>query len=339
MSLIPSVPLPYFLSFRAMLGGGRRKGRDLPLMPKGTKQLGMNCNCMWFTLSLILALPLPMQAQDYIYETNNNTITIIQYIGSVDSVTMPSRISGLPVVSIGQHAFHCLPQAAAHIMDARMKWVFSGCALTSITIPDSVTNIGFRAFDDCTNLTSVTIPDSVTGMGWWAFNECTRLTNITLPNRITDIQNGVFCGCTSLKSVTIPKSVKRLREGAFWDCHNLTSVAIPDGVTSIENYVFSNTSLTNVALPNSVAAIGGKAFGDCKSLVNVTVGDGVSSIGLGAFSNCTRLASIYFQGNAPSLGKDVFFGDNATVYYRSGTTGWGKTFGGLPTAEWSGKLP
>jgi hypothetical protein len=292
---------------------------------------------MLLLFSLLVALPLPIQAQDYIYETNNNAITVIQYIGSPDVVTMPSTINGLPVVAIGQHAFGCLPHNAMYAIDSRMKRSYSGCALTSITIPNGVTNIGFRAFSDCTNLTSVTIPDSVISMGWWAFNECISLTSITLPNGITDIQNGTFYGCTSLTSVSIPKSVTRVREGAFWDCRNLVSVTIPDGVTLIENYVFCDTSLTNATLPNSVSVIGGKAFGDCKSLINVTVGNSVSTIGLGAFSNCTKLTSIYFQGNPPSLGKDVFFGDPATVYYRSGTTGWDKTFGGLPTAQWTEK--
>ena len=54
-----------------------------------------------------------------------------------------------------------------------------GCnSLTSITIPNSVTSIGGRAFSNCTGLTSVTIPNSVTSIGGGAFRDCNRLTSI-----------------------------------------------------------------------------------------------------------------------------------------------------------------
>ena len=53
------------------------------------------------------------------------------------------------------------------------------------------------------------------------------------------------------------------------------------------------------------------------------------------FYRCTTLAGVYFRGNAPSLGQDVFTGDsNTTIYYLPGTTGWTSTFGGRPTALW-----
>jgi len=65
------------------------------------------------------------------------------------------------------------------------------------------------------------------------------------------------------------------------------------------------------------------------------MGGSVTSIGDGAFSACVSLMGVYFNGNAPSLGSSVFSDDNnATVYYLPGTTGWGATFGGRPTALW-----
>ncbi|MDY3108850.1 MAG: leucine-rich repeat domain-containing protein [Lachnospiraceae bacterium] len=50
------------------------------------------------------------------------------------------------------------------------------CLNKSVTIPDSVTNIGHNAFSGCTSLTSITIPDSVESIGWWAFKGCWKLT-------------------------------------------------------------------------------------------------------------------------------------------------------------------
>jgi hypothetical protein len=85
-----------------------------------------------------------------------------------------------------------------------------------------------------------------------------------------------------------------------------------------------------------VTSIGSNAFYGCTSLTSVTIPAGVTYIGDYAFYGCTSLVSVYCQGNAPSLGADVFATatghDPATVYCFPGTTGWSSTFGGLPTA-------
>jgi len=108
-------------------------------------------------------------------------------------------------------------------------------------------------------------------------------------------------------------SVTHLGEDAFSDCATLTSVVIPDSVTSI----------------------GGGAFRGCTSLTNVTIGNSVASIGNAAFAGCSSLTSVFFQGRPPSLEGGAFYEANrVTVYYLPGTTGWGSTFGGRPTALW-----
>jgi hypothetical protein len=56
-------------------------------------------------------------------------------------------------------------------------------------------------------------------------------------------------------------------------------------------------------------------------------------------AQCVKLAGVYFKGNAPSLGMDVFGADTTTVYYLPGTSGWGPTFGGRPTALWNPQVP
>lgn len=87
--------------------------------------------------------------------------------------------------------------------------------LTSVTIPNSVTNIGNDAFCKCTGLTSVTIPDSVTSIGGQAFEYCSGLKSIKIGNSVTSIGEDAFCGCPGLTSVTIPESVKKIGENAF----------------------------------------------------------------------------------------------------------------------------
>ena len=71
----------------------------------------------------------------------------------------------------------------------------------SVTIPNSVTSIGYEAFYGCTGLTSITIPNSVTSIGYEAFSRCTGLTSVTIGNSVTSIGSYAFYACTELTSI------------------------------------------------------------------------------------------------------------------------------------------
>ena len=88
-----------------------------------------------------------------------------------------------------------------------------------LSIPDSVTTIGERAFSDCSNLTSVTIPDSVTTIGEGAFSWCESLTSVTIPDSVTTIGNGAFYICSSLTSVYCKPTTPpvALISYSYWD--------------------------------------------------------------------------------------------------------------------------
>ena len=117
---------------------------------------------------------------------------------------------------------------------------------------------------------------------------------------------------------------------------------IPDGVTSIGDEAFYVCSrLTSVVIPDSVTGIGNYAFWVCDGLTNVTFGNNVMGIGPNAFTFCANLRWLYFRGNAPRLpyiSWQVFSGDPGTVYYLPETTGWGASYGGLPTALWQPRI-
>ncbi|WP_276692298.1 leucine-rich repeat domain-containing protein, partial [Ruminococcus callidus] len=169
-----------------------------------------------------------------------------------------------------------------------------GCkSLTSITIPDGVTSIGYEAFCGCKSLTSITIPDGVTSIGHCAFYGCKSLTSITIPDSVTSIGYRAFYECENLTSITIPNSVTSIGDCAFSECTSLTSITIPDSVTSIDEYAFSGcTNLTNITIPDSVTSIGNGAFNRCRSLTSIIIPDSVTSIGDRAFEDCTSLTSI-----------------------------------------------
>jgi hypothetical protein len=320
---------------------------------------------------LLLAAPAVVQGQ-FSYSINaDNTITITSYTGAGGAVTIPDTITGLPVISIGEEAFaYCTSLSSVAIGSSVTnigEEAFVGCSSLgtftvdvlnsfyssangvlfdksetmlvefpggvggSYTIPRSVTTIGDYAFDGCC-LNTIIIPGSVTSIPDYAFAYDYKLTNVTIPGSVTSIGEVAFEYCTNLTSLAIPDSVTNIAEGAFAET-SVTSVTIPGGVTSIGEYLFDGcTRLTNVMIERGTS-IGQSAFQDCSSLTSVTIPGGVTNLNDGAFEGCTNLSSVYFIGNAPSVGLDVFYGDNnATVYYVPGTIGWSSRFGGLPAA-------
>ena len=157
------------------------------------------------------------------------TGTITKYIESDTVVVIPSKINGVTVETIGHAAFE-------------------RSAVTSVTIPDSVTAILDRAFANCFQLTNISIPNSVTSIGFSAFEHC-----------------------TSLKSITLPSSLRNISMFLFHNCSQLTTIQIPDSVLSIQDYAFGNCiSLETIHIPVSVTSIGNRAFAGCPSSMTVT---------------------------------------------------------------------
>ncbi len=253
---------------------------------------------------------------------NGTTAEITDYAGSGGAVVIPKTIDGYPVTSI------CYRALENHV------------SITSITIPDSITNIGTQAFLYCVALTSinvdsnnpyyasvngvlynkgittliewpagkttVTIPESVTSIGDFAFSGCISITSVTIGNRVTSIGHNAFESCTSLSFVWIVGSgATRIGDNAFSDCTSLTSITIGSGVTSIGDF----------------------AFEYCTSLTSITIGSGVTSIGYFAFYYCTSLTAVIFDGHAPAAGDSWAFGpfylDNYLIaYYHVGASGF-----------------
>ncbi len=184
------------------------------------------------------------------------------------------------------------------------------CALTSITIPASVTSIGNNAFQYCYALDSITIPASVTSIGNNAFQCCYALTSITIPASVTSIGNNAFQYCYALDSITIPASVTSIGNNAFQCCYALTSITIPASVTSIGNNAFQYCyALDSITIPASVTSIGNNAFQCCYALTSITIPASVTSIGNNAFQYCYNITIDLSSATAvPTASGDIFGG-------------------------------
>ena len=153
------------------------------------------------------------------FDFDETTGTIKEYNGTDTVVVIPSKINGVPVEAINNAAF-------------------PNSAVTSVTIPDSVTSIHDVSFFNCSQLTNISIPNSVTYIGYSAFSYCTSLKSITLPSSLSTISRALFSGCSQLTTIHIPDSVSSIQFYAFHDCENLKTIRIPVSVTSIRDFAF-----------------------------------------------------------------------------------------------------
>lgn len=153
------------------------------------------------------------QLFDFEFTPDNTAVIVKHYRGAAADVTIPSRYKGKPVTVIDHTAF------------------YNNSAVTSVTIPDSVTAIPDYAFGFCSQLTNISIPNSVTFIGFSAFNSCTSLKSITLPSSLSTIQSYAFYNCGNLETIRIPVSVTSIGNYAFDVCPSLMTVTYPGSKT------------------------------------------------------------------------------------------------------------
>lgn len=212
----------------------------------------------------VFASDSPMAYTDGSYQfilNADNTATITKYTGNEHRITIPAQVTQdaqtYPVSKIGDRVF------------CNYKYF-----LTSVQIPDTVTEIGSNAFYNCTSLKSVTIQDNkpscVKKIGRQTFMFCSELTYISILDSVTEIGSEAFHQCEKLDTVTIPEGVTSVADGMFSYCYSLHTVTLPDSVTAIEERAFTGTALTQIHIPANVAQIGTDAFSECFALSAIT---------------------------------------------------------------------
>lgn len=216
---------------------------------------------------------------------------------------------------------------------------FYNCkSITSVTIPDGITNIGDDAFRGCTSLVNVALPETLETIGEGAFYGSTALASITIPQGVTNIYAYAFYYCTNLADIAIPGSVASIGNKAFYGTawynaqpdgpiyvNNIlcaykgempenTTITIKDGTVGISDYVFNACKgLVNVTIPNSVTYIGKYSFYS-SGLTSIDIPEGVSTIDDGAFMYCYSLADFKVPSSVTSIGHYAFTG---TAWYNA----------------------
>jgi hypothetical protein len=216
-------------------------------------------------------------------------ITISPYVESIGASAFQDA-SGLEIVIL--KTFH-----GTSFLREIGEYAFQGAsALTSISIPASVTSIGTHAFEGASsletvtfdtdskltsigeqafyrvnNLRSIIIPKSVTSIGTNVFYEASKLTSVTFEDNseLTSIGHGVFEGAIAMTSIDIPKKVTKIHDVAFNHCSALKSINIPESVINISEDAFSNTNNLQTFTMNKTNITKGSNSGGYKIIENI----------------------------------------------------------------------
>lgn len=170
--------------------------------------------------------------------------------------------------------------AVVYISDA----AFRDCSgMTSISIPNSIHEIGKSAFWNCSGLTSLTIPNSVSEIEQDAFYNCSGLTELTIGNSVSYIGSNAFNGCSELPILSIPGSVRHIVENPFLNCNKLIQIKVDDEnpkFTSIDGIVYDKDVSTLLFCP------GGKE--------EISIPESVTTLAMYSLCGCSKLTSLTF---------------------------------------------
>lgn len=261
-------------------------------------------------------------ASDFKYEfTENQQYALItQYIGKSKNVVIPSEIEGRTVTYL-----------KGFDSDGFTQGVFQDTDIETVVIPETVKDIGIRAFKNCTALSSVTIqPNSeLQTISALAFENCSALKTIQLENaeKLKTIEARAFCNCKSIKKIQLPSNLETIGDEAFSGCSSLKSVNIPtklDLVHFVKPSFCDVPALEEIIFDEEWQNIQGYGFFNTTSTVNITVPESVTGIYATTFFNHGSM-NIYFMGDCPQLLESDSFLGEVTIYYHPDTDGWDTT--------------
>ena len=225
---------------------------------------------------------------------------------TVKNVLIPAQIDGVTIVGIDPYVF----------ARRRSYTVDENTTLTSISIPNTVVEIGESAFEQCTALSTLRFASGskLTTIGKQAFSQCSSITSLTIPDSARNIGDGAFGGLENLKYLTMSGEVDGSTWLNYWhtlDTLTLTGTYVLGGTPYDDDDYYgasvpAGRNARKVILSEEITKIGDYAFSGCQGIEQVILPSGLQSIGMRAFRECNRLTNINIPDGIQSLGKDCF---------------------------------
>lgn len=239
-------------------------------------------------------------ASDFAYTTENGEVTITDYTGTREHVLIPSEIGGFPVTALADKAFY-----EKHV--------------TTVVVPDSVTEIGDLCFSGDNYLVSLTLPDGLAELSYGALESCYSLMDFDLPKGLKTIGAGALQSIFYLTHLTIPAGVTDIEQMNFLMMHGLEEVSVAEGSTSFTYDAENGLLMTadkarllhcffhlapqkKIILPEGMKTIDPFAFHYDVTVEKIVLPEGTETIGLLAFGICPKLTEIVIPQSVTAIG-------------------------------------
>lgn len=240
-------------------------------------------------------------SSDFAYTADGGEVTITDYVGTSEHVLIPDTIDGLPVTALGHRAFYektvttvVVPDSVTEIGAA----CFSGDNyLVSLKLPDGLKRLPPASLESCMRLYDFDLPQSLEKIYSSAFEFNYYLTHLTLPSSLTEIEQLNFIGLYGLQSLTLAEDNAAFKldetngllmtaDGTrllhcFSDISPAEEIILPEGVKIVDPFAFHyDYDVKRIVLPEGVETIGAMAFAMCPNLTEIVIPASVTDIGV-----------------------------------------------------------
>lgn len=239
-------------------------------------------------------------ASDFDCTAENGEVTITDYTGTREHVLIPSEIGGFPVTALADKAFY-----EKHV--------------TTVVVPDSVTEIGDLCFSGDNYLVSLTLPDGLAELSYGALESCYSLMDFELPKGLKTIGAGALQSIFYLTHLTIPAGVTDIEQMNFLMMHGLEEVSVAEGSTSFTYDAENGLLMTadkarllhcffhlapqkEIILLEGMKTIDPFAFHYDVTVEKIVLPEGTETIGLLAFGICPKLTEIVIPASVTAIG-------------------------------------
>ena len=199
--------------------------------------------------------------------------------------------------------------------------------IEEVSIPESVEEIGTRAFYNCEGLEQIDLPENLKEVGIQSFYGCSGLKEVNLPGGVVSVGSGAFADCENLEKITLNEGLERI-ESDFIGGTAVTELTVPRTVTEMPYALYGADKLRKLVFEEGIKKIPDRLFyslytSQYPKVEEVSIPKSVRTINAYTFTDCTNLKTIYFYGEAPVFeGDNIFTNVTATAYYPMGDPTW-----------------